>query len=504
MIWVYIGIGVVVVVGAFLVWSVKYTNKRMRRGWREIKLEEIDTFAGECVDTFREKFGLQLELENLEGSTLILDKIINKSMASGKGGLMRAFGSQDSPWYYSKPVGAFLAELIRMHREAGWQEEEAGSLSIWLKDGDDEVTINPFKMVHDQAHANEGSFFRDLFVRVYPAVETSETEPVAVKARGETIEDEGIAKSSDAMAEKPVDAKKAEIEKKLESGANWFFWVAGLSLINSIAFLAGSEWGFIFGLGITQVIDAIALDIGGEGSLWAKVIAFSLDVCVAAVFALFAFLGKRRYRRAFIIGIVLYLFDGLIFLLAQDFLSVLFHVIALYGILGGFKACRVLRAEEKLAEQKKKTALKPETLLKAGSESLIDDVGVESKPREIVWHIVIATISVVYAILYALITIRSLPNTWKIAGCALIAGGALGIVLKRKAGPKLAWGGSSILIVGTVYRFFKGFSSQVGPVPVVVVVAMSIFLFILIAWPLFLVIWFLRQSIREHVNQEWE
>src|SRR5216117_2936789 len=39
---------------------------------------------------------------------------------------------------------------------------------------------------------------------------------------------------------------------QLKSGASWFYWIAGLSLINSIVAFTGGQWAFLFGLGITQ------------------------------------------------------------------------------------------------------------------------------------------------------------------------------------------------------------------------------------------------------------
>jgi len=47
-------------------------------------------------------------------------------------------------------------------------------------------------------------------------------------------------------------------ENNLKSGANWFYWVAGLSLINTIMIFAGAKWGFAIGLAITQIIDVVA------------------------------------------------------------------------------------------------------------------------------------------------------------------------------------------------------------------------------------------------------
>ena len=61
------------------------------------------------------------------------------------------------------------------------------------------------------------------------------------------------------MEEQEKDAieGKLKIESKFKSGASWFFWIAGLSIINSIILLAGGQWNFIVGLGVTQIIDVI-------------------------------------------------------------------------------------------------------------------------------------------------------------------------------------------------------------------------------------------------------
>src|SRR5688572_14273659 len=44
---------------------------------------------------------------------------------------------------------------------------------------------------------------------------------------------------------------------RLKSSASWFYWIAGLSLINSISAFSGSSWRLFFGLGITHVINGM-------------------------------------------------------------------------------------------------------------------------------------------------------------------------------------------------------------------------------------------------------
>jgi hypothetical protein len=103
----------------------------------------------------------------------------------------------------------------------------------------------------------------------------------------------------------------AELEKRMKSGGSWFFWIAGLSLINSIAVFSGSEYGFIVGLSITQILDHLLQGVGGN----ARIIALVLDVLAAGVFVLFGVFACKRHVWAFIVGMVLYAGDTLLTML---------------------------------------------------------------------------------------------------------------------------------------------------------------------------------------------
>ena len=110
--------------------------------------------------------------------------------------------------------------------------------------------------------------------------------------------------------------------KKHNDGSGWFFWIAGLSLINSVIILAGMEWSFLIGLGVTQIIDSVAMAFAEEATARGKtilpVVAFILDVLVAGSFVLWGVLARKHYRWAYIVGMILYALDGLLFLMVQD------------------------------------------------------------------------------------------------------------------------------------------------------------------------------------------
>jgi len=137
-------------------------------------------------------------------------------------------------------------------------------------------------------------------------------------------------------------SEKAKFENKLKSGANWFFWIAGLSFINSILFLCSGKWNFIVGLGITQLVDVIGLELVKSIGNAAYIIACGLSAIAAGIFIFFGIFARKKRNWAFVAGMLAYAFDGQIFLLVQDYLGVGFHIFVLLLIAGGFKANKML------------------------------------------------------------------------------------------------------------------------------------------------------------------
>ena len=70
----------------------------------------------------------------------------------------------------------------------------------------------------------------------------------------------------------------------------------------------------------------------------------TLDLLSAGAVVLFGVFAHKRHLWAFVVGMVLIALDGLIFLIAQDWLGVGFHVFVLYCLFRGAKACRELNA----------------------------------------------------------------------------------------------------------------------------------------------------------------
>lgn len=155
----------------------------------------------------------------------------------------------------------------------------------------------------------------------------------------------------------PVSPQQAALQAQLQglqqrgwNGANWFFWIAGLSLVNSVILLSGSDTHFVIGLGVTLVADVIAkvaAEHHPEAGTLLKALAFGFDLVVLLGVVLVGWLARNRYQVIYALGMILYLLDGLIYVLVQDWMSFGFHVFALFCMWSGFTSFRQLNALER-------------------------------------------------------------------------------------------------------------------------------------------------------------
>ena len=141
-------------------------------------------------------------------------------------------------------------------------------------------------------------------------------------------------------------AHYAEVMQRYRSGASWFYWIAGLSMITSIITYSGGNWRFLISLGTTQVIDGIAQALSTELGGAPQIIALVLDVILTGIFVFFGVLASKKLLWAYILGMAVFGIDGLVSLLIQDFIGVIAHVVVLIFLVRGFLAGRDLVAIE--------------------------------------------------------------------------------------------------------------------------------------------------------------
>lgn len=122
----------------------------------------------------------------------------------------------------------------------------------------------------------------------------------------------------------------------MQKSANWFWWIAGLSVVNSISSHAEGGMHFVVGLGFTELADGLFHRL--------QPIAYMIDLVAVAFFVGMGFFARKGHLWAFVVGGVFYAIDAAIYLYFQDWLPVAFHAYALFWIYRGFAQLRVLNA----------------------------------------------------------------------------------------------------------------------------------------------------------------
>ncbi len=136
--------------------------------------------------------------------------------------------------------------------------------------------------------------------------------------------------------------QKLRVEQALKSSASWFLVIAGLSILNSILSMSGASIHFIFGLGLTEIVDELAHHAGSAG----YVLDFIINGIIAGGLVLIWNFARKGQGWAWYGGMILYAIDGLLLLFFKDYLSVAFHAWALYRMSPGLKLLPILKQFE--------------------------------------------------------------------------------------------------------------------------------------------------------------
>lgn len=133
---------------------------------------------------------------------------------------------------------------------------------------------------------------------------------------------------------------------RMRRGAGWFLTIAVLSGINSILQIVDAKIRFIFGLGITQVVDAVGKGAGQNGMF----ITIAVDGVFIVMLILCSRWAKAGSQGAFLGGMIAYALDGVLLLVFSMWLDAAVHAYALYMMWQGYAAVREL-AQMQMAVQ---------------------------------------------------------------------------------------------------------------------------------------------------------
>src|SRR5687767_3786222 len=109
-------------------------------------------------------------------------------------------------------------------------------------------------------------------------------------------------------------------------GADWFFWAAILSVINSLVVYYYNTPNTPIALGITQWVDGTTSGFNSSMTTSALII----NILIAGAFAMFGLLARKGSDIAFVVGIFLYLIDAFLMIGVKDFFGFGVHLIVLF------------------------------------------------------------------------------------------------------------------------------------------------------------------------------
>jgi len=156
--------------------------------------------------------------------------------------------------------------------------------------------------------------------------------------------DPGFSYTAGGTSQSVAIEQKSRVLQALKGSASWFLMIAGLSVVNSILAMSGASVRFIFGLGLSQIVDALAHQVGSAG----YVLDLIINGIIAGVLVLFWNFARKGQKWAWYLGMALYAVDGVLLLLFKDYLAIAFHAYALYRMSSGLKLLPIL---ERLDQQ---------------------------------------------------------------------------------------------------------------------------------------------------------
>ena len=146
--------------------------------------------------------------------------------------------------------------------------------------------------------------------------------------------------SGQAVYEIPAQQVRDALKAAMKQTGSTFFWIAGLSVINTILVLTKANLMMLGGLGITLVVDVLFSQSGAQ----LQPIGFGINFTIALMFVVLGMWAGKGSKVAFFVGMGLYALDACLYVFLQDPINIAFHGYFLYLIYNRFKSMRALKA----------------------------------------------------------------------------------------------------------------------------------------------------------------
>jgi hypothetical protein len=131
---------------------------------------------------------------------------------------------------------------------------------------------------------------------------------------------------------------RLRVEARMRAGADWFFWIAALALLEAYLNRSGIVTQGAFGLGMTGLVERAT----GPWTAPGGAMPFLAELVLPVFYVLLGVLARRGRRWAFAAGMGAYAVDAALVLAAAQMVGLALHLVVL-GLLGaGFVAARQL------------------------------------------------------------------------------------------------------------------------------------------------------------------
>lgn len=148
-------------------------------------------------------------------------------------------------------------------------------------------------------------------------------------------------------------AHLAGLLKAHSRGANWFFWIVALSLVNAVLISSGSDRVLAIGLNATMLMDYLAKDEISKHAAnagGAHLVQGVFDLAVLGFYAFCGLMAVRGKAWAFYLGMTFFALDTLLSVVGLDVIGGLIHAWALFTMWQGVKALKELNALRRAAQ----------------------------------------------------------------------------------------------------------------------------------------------------------